>query len=210
MADSGTFSAGDVNVNARADKLARGLRDMARKAEKKGELMPAKRTAGRALVESNNGKLESDQAPALEPITPVQQAFINELLTGKSITGAALIAGVSRRAATYWLQGETSVRIEYERARMAAQQKFYDAYNGLVEKAMEQLDAALESPQSREMRFAAAKFIFTLHFARGVSAPPVPESAGALVEAMIVRTNPLADMLAQMDDGPERYIFDND
>lgn len=69
---------------------------------------------------------ESDQAQAvLEPITPIQQRFIEALLTGKNITEAALVSGVSRRAACYWLDNEKHpVRREYDKQRVAMRDEF--------------------------------------------------------------------------------------
>jgi hypothetical protein len=48
--------------------------------------------------ERQNGQKLVQQEKALEPITEKQQSFIGALLSGKNISEAARLAGISRRA----------------------------------------------------------------------------------------------------------------
>jgi phage terminase small subunit len=122
------------------------------------------------------------QEKALEPITEKQQSFIEALLTGKNISEAALIAGISRRTATYWLADpEHPVCVEYEKQRITARQEFYSRVASLYEKALKAMEDALSEAAPPAIRFQAAKFLYEKHLEQlcGVRAP---DRAQQLVE----------------------------
>jgi hypothetical protein len=122
------------------------------------------------------------QEKALEPITEKQQSFIEALLSGKTISEAALIAGISRRTATYWLADpQHPVTLEYEKQRILARQQFYRRVASLHEKALKAMEDALSEAAPPAIRFQAAKFLYEKHLEHlcGVRAP---ERAQQLVE----------------------------
>lgn len=104
------------------------------------------------------------QETALEPITEKQQTFIESLLAGKSITASALIAGISRRTATYWLADPMhTVSVEYEKRRILQQQEFYARIANLHELALKAMEETLAPESPPALRFAAAKYIYEKH-----------------------------------------------
>ena len=117
----------------------------------------------------------------LEPITPQQQSFIEALLTGKSITDAALTAKLSRRAATYWMNdAHHPVRMEYEKQRLASLATVASrvaSLHGLAFSALEDLLAPSAPPA---VRFQAAKLIYEAHL-QGFCEPTPPQSTTELV-----------------------------
>lgn len=118
----------------------------------------------------------------LEPITPQQQSFIEALLSGKSITDAALTAKLSRRTATYWMNAaHNPVRMEYEKQRLVALATVTSrvaTLHGLAFKALEDLLAASSPPA---VRFQAAKLIYEAHL-QEFCKPTPPQSTVELVE----------------------------
>jgi hypothetical protein len=122
------------------------------------------------------------QEKALEGITPRQQTFIELLLSGKSISDAALEAGISRRTATYWLANpEHSVTIEYEMQRIVQRQRFQARVAALHEKALAAMEASLDAEAPPAIRFQAAKFLYEQHLASHFNMQP-PGRPQELVE----------------------------
>jgi hypothetical protein len=112
-------------------------------------------------------KQRTETTTALEPITEKQQSFIEALLSGKNISDAALLAGISRRTATYWLADpENPVCMEYEKQRIMARQEFYGRVAGLHEKALKAMEDALSEEAPPTIRFQAAKFLYEKHLAQ--------------------------------------------
>ncbi|HEY4385196.1 MAG TPA: hypothetical protein VGN34_12100 [Ktedonobacteraceae bacterium] len=104
---------------------------------------------------------------ALEVITERQQTFIEALLSGKSITDAALITGISRRAATYWLSNpEHIVNEEYEKQRALQLQNFRARIAGIHEATLKAIEDALSEASPPAIRFQAAKLIYEKHLER--------------------------------------------
>ncbi len=115
-------------------------------------------------------------------ITENQQRFIEGLLSGKSISDAALLAGLSRRTVTYWLADpEHPVTLEYEKQRILARQQFYERVAHLHELAFKAMEDALSEAAPPGIRFQAAKFLYEKHLEPlcGVRAP---DRAQQLVE----------------------------
>src|SRR5258708_1876397 len=50
-------------------------------------------------------------------LSPIQEQFIQALLTGKSITDAAQLLKIGRRTATLWMKDNHPVRLEYEHVK---------------------------------------------------------------------------------------------
>lgn len=97
-------------------------------------------------------------------LTERQQLFIEQLLTGKNITEAANEAGISRRAATYWMHSDDHlVRLEYDRLRLVAREDFRKRVANLHNLALEALEDALAKNAPPGIRFAAAKFLYEAH-----------------------------------------------
>lgn len=120
---------------------------------------------------------------ALEPITEKQQVFIEALLSGKSITDAALITGISRRTATYWLADPTHpINIEYEKQRALQLQNFHERIAGIHEAALQAIEDALGKASPPAIRFQAAKMIYEKHLERYGSVR-IPDSALGLVKS---------------------------
>jgi hypothetical protein len=102
---------------------------------------------------------ESDKP--YEPITPQQQQFIEALLTGKSITEAAKVADVSRRAATYWMNSSSHpVRVEYDKQRTNALAGVSARVASLHELAFSVLETLLMQTEYPEVRFKVAKLLY--------------------------------------------------
>lgn len=113
-----------------------------------------------ARQKSSTGK----EIKVLEPITPVQQAFIEALLQGKNVTESAICAGVSRRTACTWLHDpEHPVHLEYEKQRIAQQQNFYVRIAGIHEAALKAIEESLSESAPLGLRFQAARFIYQTH-----------------------------------------------
>ena len=103
---------------------------------------------------------EGDTHKSVNELTPIQLRFIEYLLAGKNLSEAALLAGVSRRAACYWMNDtESVVHCEYERLRQAQQQEFQARVTGLHDLAFKALEDSLKSPVPG-IKFAAAKLIY--------------------------------------------------
>lgn len=127
-------------------------------------------------------KAKQSESTELWAITENQQQFIEGLLAGKSISDAALLAGLSRRTVTYWLADpEHPVTLEYEKQRILARQQFYERVAGLHEKALKAMEDALAEKAPPAIRFQAAKFIYEKHLDQlcGVRSP---DRAQQLVE----------------------------
>src|SRR5438874_4938290 len=102
-----------------------------------------------------------EEMQVLEPITPVQQQFIEALLTGKNITDAAMTAKISRRAATYWMNDAGNpVRREYEKQRLAALSHVTSRVASLHELAFKALEELLAPTAPPAVRFQVAKLIY--------------------------------------------------
>jgi hypothetical protein len=115
----------------------------------------------------------------LEPIAPNQQSLIEGLLSGKSISQAALAASISRRTATYWLADpEHPVYIEYEKQRIQQRQEFYGRIAALHDLALKAMEDALSPVAPPGIRFQAAKFLYEKHLQHlcGVQVPSSPHS----------------------------------
>lgn len=114
----------------------------------------------KATIDSQEG----GTCEVLEPITPSQQTFIEALLSGKSVTAAALTAGVSRRAGVYWLHTRNHpVRREYEKQRLNGQALLAARVAGLHELAFKALEDLLAATSPPAVRFQAAKLIYEAH-----------------------------------------------
>lgn len=105
---------------------------------------------------------ENEQVFAvLSPITPRQQVLVEELLAGSNITVSARVAGVSRRAALYWLHDKKHpVRIEYEKQRSLMLSTFRQRVVALHEAAFKALEDLLLPTSPPHVRFATAKMIY--------------------------------------------------
>lgn len=124
---------------------------------------------------------EASERRELEPIAPNQQSFIEALLSGESISRAAMLAGIARRTATYWLADpEHPVYIEYEKQRIQRQQEFHARIAALHELALKAMEDTLSPVAPPGVRFQAAKFLYEKHLERfcGVQ---IPSSAKGLV-----------------------------
>jgi hypothetical protein len=107
---------------------------------------------------------DAGECEVLEPITPAQQLLIEALLSGKSVTVAALSTGVSRRAAVYWLHTPGHpVRREYEKQRVNSQVLLASRVAGLHEAAFKALEDLLLPTAPASVRFQAAKLIYEAH-----------------------------------------------
>lgn len=97
----------------------------------------------------------------LEPVTPVQQTFIELLLSGRSISDAALQAGISRRTATYWLHDPSSpVTIEYQKQASLKRDTFYQRMANLQGLALQAIEDALSADSPPHVRLKVATFIY--------------------------------------------------
>jgi transposase len=109
-------------------------------------------------------KSTSKEIKVLEPITPQQQTFIEALLQGKNISEAAIIAGISRRTASYWLNDpEHQVYLEYEKQRLTQQQNFTSRIATIHEAALQAIEASLSEEAPLPLRLKAAQFIYQTH-----------------------------------------------
>src|SRR5579859_3688808 len=109
---------------------------------------------------------QDDNHPALEPITPLQQAFITHLLTGKNITQAAHLAGISRRTATYWMaDGESPVCREYSRQKSFAEKELADRVAKINSLAFDALEDMLAKTTPPFIRMQALKLLFEAQLA---------------------------------------------
>lgn len=106
---------------------------------------------------------KSTDETGLVMITDAQQNFIQSLLSGKSIQEAAILAGVSRRAATYWMMNNNPVRLEYEKQRLAIKEQFYSRIASLHEQALKAMEDSLSPDTPPAIRFNAAKFLYEAH-----------------------------------------------
>jgi hypothetical protein len=115
-------------------------------------------------------------------ITENQQRFIEGLLAGKSISDAALLAGMSRRTVTYWLADpEHPVTVEYEKQRILARQQFNERVARLHELAFKAMEDSLSEAAPPALRFQAAKFLIEIHLEHYCRVS-TPERAQELVE----------------------------
>jgi hypothetical protein len=111
-------------------------------------------------------------------LTERQQLFVEQLLTGKTITEAANEVGISRRAATYWLHSDDHlVRLEYDRLRLMAKDAFRQRIANLHDLALKALEDVLAEDAPPGIRFAAAKFLYEAHLrdVGGMNTPYEPE-----------------------------------
>lgn len=117
------------------------------------------------MARKRKATTESDQAQAvLEPITPIQQRFIEALLTGKNITEAALVSGVSRRAACYWLDDEKHpVRVEYDKQCIVMREEFQRRIASIHNLALKALEDLLAPSTPPFIRIQAVKMIYEAH-----------------------------------------------
>lgn len=111
-------------------------------------------------------KAESGAADTqvLEPITPIQQRFIEALLTGQSISAAARLVGIAKRTAMYWLADrEGVVRIEYEKQRAQALATLAQRISGLYESALKALEDSLAPEAPLPIRNQTARWLADAH-----------------------------------------------
>jgi hypothetical protein len=136
---------------------------------------------------------DEQEQTVLAPITPAQQLFIEGLLCCKSLTQSARRAGVSKRAAIYWMNDpKHPVRIEYEKQCQVMRETFRTRIVGLHELALSALEDLLSPGAPPGVRFAAARMIYEAHLQplSNVEQPPAPDS---LVESEVERMfDPLA------------------
>jgi hypothetical protein len=112
----------------------------------------------------------------LEAITPAQQTFIEALLAGKSIKQAAMLAGVSRRTATYWLsETDHPVALEYEKQRAYRRQELSNRVANIYELAFKAIEDALSPEAPPGIRWQAAKLIYEKHLEQLCQIRPAPE-----------------------------------
>ncbi len=126
----------------------------------------------------------NNERAILEPITELQQRFIEALLTGKNISDAATMVGISRRAATYWLLPGTPIRLEYEKQRIAYKQEFYSRIANLHTLTLKALEDSLSSEAPPMVRFQAAKYLYEAHLQHFCNAR-IPAEASELVKDML-------------------------
>lgn len=128
-------------------------------------------------------KATGREVKVIEPITPQQQTFIEALLAGKSISEAALVAGVSRRSATYWLHdGEHPVTVEYEKQATLHRQQFYDRVANIQSLALKAIEDALSEEAPPALRLKTAMFIFESQLQHLIPRARVPAQPVDLVE----------------------------
>lgn len=107
---------------------------------------------------------EPEEAAVLALITPVQQTFIEHLLTGKSISMAARMAGISRRTAMYWLADEKHpVRVEYDKQRDQALAEFDRQVASIHSAALSALEDLLSEHTPPFIRVQALRLIYEDH-----------------------------------------------
>jgi hypothetical protein len=105
-----------------------------------------------------------DNIITVEVITPQQQQLIELLLSGKSITDAAKIAGVSRRTACYWLHDEDSpFRREYDLQRIRQYSEFRERVSNIHHMALQALEDMLSPDAPPLLRFQALKMVYEAH-----------------------------------------------
>jgi len=104
----------------------------------------------------------------LEPITSNQQTFIEYLLSGRNISQAALLAGISRRTATYWLADPA------HRSRWNTKSSAYSSSRNsrtgsrpgsriCMSWPFKAMEDALAPDTPPAIRFQAAKFLYEKH-----------------------------------------------
>lgn len=123
-----------------------------------------------------------EESTDLQVITDTQQNFIQALLTGKSIKEAAILAGVSRRSATYWMMSNNPVRLEYETQRLALKEQFYSRIARLHGLALQAMEDSLSPDAPPIVRFNAAKYLYEAHLQR-YSSVAWPADADDLAQA---------------------------
>lgn len=127
---------------------------------------------------------KSRETEILEPITPLQQTFIEALLSGKTIKEAATLSGVSRRTATYWLSdGNHPVTIEYEKQLAYRRQELTGRMATIYDLALKAIEDALSPEAPPGIRWQAAKLIYEKHVEPMCQTRPAQPSVTLLKEA---------------------------
>jgi hypothetical protein len=131
-------------------------------------------------------ELEAEQDASLVPmvvtaITPLQQTYIEHLLSGKNITEAALASGISQRTAARWLALGHPVHVEYEKQRLQVLAEFRSRMSTLTGMAIDTLQAALSSEVDLKTRIDVAKFLYTQQLSHGPGHLALPGSAEGLI-----------------------------
>lgn len=117
---------------------------------------------------------EGEQLPPPPKLSPLQIAFIEQLLTGKNISKAALAAGISRRCAVRWMQPDAPVALAYERRRLALEDASTAQLQKLYDMTWQTFEAMLTG-KDKHLRFAVAKLLY--EGSQGVGRPagePLP------------------------------------
>lgn len=139
--------------------------------------MPRRRKMSQERQDDNE-----QQLVVVDPITPVQQSFIELLLTGKTIAESALLAGVSRRAATYWLHDtEHPVRREYELQRARQRQELSRRVSNIHGLALTALEDLLSPDAPVGIRFQTFKLLYENHLKESLNLS-LPVQPAVLVE----------------------------
>lgn len=99
-----------------------------------------------------NRTRESEADDASRTLDPPQIAVLEALLTGKTITEAAGVVGVSRTTVHRWLKEDYLFRAEINASRHALRQTSLARLDALCERSIEVLEGALD--QANDTRIA--------------------------------------------------------
>lgn len=95
-----------------------------------------------------------------QPLTEREQKFISLLLTGMTISEAAITAGVRRSVAFHWMASpHCQIYQEYVIAQIEKEQAFRNRITQLRDKALSAIEASLSEEAPPAVRLAAAKFV---------------------------------------------------
>ncbi|SRR5260221_4378426 len=100
--------------------------------------------------------------PALPPLKPRQEQFIDALLSGKNITAAARATAVPMRTALRWMQNHHPVILTYEQRRLELRHAFKRRMEHLHDLTFKALEGSLTS-KNPAIRYSAAKLIWQAH-----------------------------------------------
>jgi hypothetical protein len=119
--------------------------------------------------------VEEESMAVLQPVTPLQQQFIEQLMSGRSVTESALFVGIGRRTACRWLEDGQPVYIEYEKQRLQHLQEVRNRTASLHSQALAALEDGLAGDAPLAIRLATARFILERNMT-----PTWIEDAGSL------------------------------
>lgn len=101
------------------------------------------------------------QPEAPRELTPAQDLALAALLTGQTQEAAAAVAGVTRQTVSEWARRDSLFVATLNQRRQALWDGYADRLRGLVGKAIDTVEAGLDSPDERA-KLAAAAHVFKL------------------------------------------------